>query len=279
VPGNTIHKPVRILADLNETFQAAMCYVILSRIVCIGQLLLLAFNPSKIYCNEEAKAEALSIKGRALNLQFNRWNQNQCNTFKISSLNAQSLSKHFADLKDDQFLQQSDILCVNETWLLSDLDKDLEGYTSYYLNKRSKGIALFTKIVPQNVYKLHTETMSLIVAQYKLFDLLSVYRYSESTQIEEFTRQVLDNVDLTKTTIILGDINIDLFKHENNTFSREMKNLGFVQLVKQATHLSGGLLDHIYIYIPLGGHCELFKIHPLYYSDHDAVCCILEFPC
>ena len=80
-----------------------MCYVILSRIVCIGQLLLLTFNPCKIYCNEEAKAEALSIKRRALNLQFDKWNQNQCNTFKISSLNAQSLSKHFEDLQDDHF--------------------------------------------------------------------------------------------------------------------------------------------------------------------------------
>ena len=108
--------------------------------------------------------------------------------------------------------------------------------------------------------------------------ILSVYRYSESTQMEEFTHQVLDNVDLKKPTIILGDINIDLFKHENNVFSRELKNLGFVQLVKQATHLSGGLLDHIYVYIPLGGCCQLFKVHPLYYSDHDAVCCILEFP-
>ena len=255
-----------------------MCYVILSRIVCIGQLLLLIFNPSKIYCNEEAKAEALSIKKRALNLQFNKWNQSQCNTFKISSLNAQSLSKHFQDLQDDHFLQQSDILCVNETWLMSDLNTGLQGYTGYYLNKRSKGSALFTKIVPQNVYKHHNETMSLIVAQYKLFDVLSVYRYSESTQMEEFTNQVVDNVDLKKTTIILGDINIDLFKHENNVFSRGLKNLGFVQLVKQATHLSGGLLDHIYIYIPLDGCCQLFKVHPLYYSDHDAVCCILEFP-
>jgi hypothetical protein len=169
-----------------------MCYVILSRIVCIAQLHLLKFNPAKIYCNEDAKAEALSIKARALNMQFNIWNQKQRNCFKISSLNIRSLQKHFQDLKDDTFLQQSDILCVNETWLVDDPHTNLESFHGYYLNTRSKGIALFTKEVPGNIRKFHNETMSLIFGEYKLFDLLSVYRFSEVSNLEEFTTQVLN---------------------------------------------------------------------------------------
>ena len=50
-----------MFADLNETVGAAMSYVILSRIMCLKQLVLAPFNPAKIYCNEEAKAEALGI--------------------------------------------------------------------------------------------------------------------------------------------------------------------------------------------------------------------------
>ena len=146
--GGTIHKPAEILADLNETFQAAMCYVILSRIVCLEQLHLQTFKPSKIYCNEDAKLEALSIKARALNKQFSRWHQRQKNCIKLSSLNVRSLQKHFQDLKDDNFLQQSDVLCVNETWLVEDPDSNFDGFTSHYLNKRSKGVAMFSKIVP-----------------------------------------------------------------------------------------------------------------------------------
>jgi hypothetical protein len=113
---------------------------------------------------------------------------------------------------------------------------------------------------------------------YKLFDLLSVYRFSEVSNLEEFTTQVLNYANLTKPVLILGHINLDLFKKPKNSFSEELKVLGFIQLVREATHIAGGLLDHLYVYLPRGGHCEVFKMHPLYYSDHDAVCCILEFP-
>jgi hypothetical protein len=246
--------------------------------VCLEQLHLLTFNPSKIYCNEEAKVEALSIKSRTLNKQFTTWNQRQRNCFKLSSLNVRSLQKHFQDLKDDDFLQQSDILCVNETWLVDDPDTKFDGFSSHYLNKRSKGVAMFTKIVSEKVQKVHTETMSMLFARFKMFDLLSVYKFAESSRIDEFTEEVLEHVDLTRTVILIGDINIDLLKQPNNKFSKQLKDLGFVQLVKEATHISGGLLDHLYVYFPQDGHCELFKIHPLYYSDHDAVCCIIELP-
>ena len=138
-----------------------------SRIVCLEQLHLLSFNPSKIYCNEEAKLEALAIKARALNRQFTKWNERQRNCFKLSSLNVRSLQKHFKDLKDDNFLQQSDILCVNETWLFDDPDTSFEDFSSHYLNERSKGIAMFTRVVPEEVQKLHTKTCRCFLPAFK----------------------------------------------------------------------------------------------------------------
>ena len=50
-----------------------MCYVILSRITCLSQLYLLDFDPKKIYCNENAKKEAKSIKERALKKKITEW--------------------------------------------------------------------------------------------------------------------------------------------------------------------------------------------------------------
>ena len=70
--GQTIKKPITIQADLNEAFQAAMCYVILSRIMCLTQLFLLTFDPNKIYCNENAKQEAENIKRRAINKKITK---------------------------------------------------------------------------------------------------------------------------------------------------------------------------------------------------------------
>ena len=253
-------------ADLNETFGAAMCYVILSRIMCLKQLVLAPFNQAKIYCNEEAKAEALGIRDRALNRKSTPWDISGSKTFKISTLNVRSLQKHFQDLNDDKFLQQSDILCVNETWLLADPSSQFEGFCSHYLNLKSKGTALFSKLHIEDIQKVHSSCMSMIVARYKLFDVLSVYRFSDSSDIEEFTNQVTAKINFTKPALVLGDFNIDLLKLPDNQFSKQLKECGFKQLVLQATHISGGLIDHVYAYLPNGEHCTVFKIHPLYYT-------------
>ena len=137
---------------------------------------------------------------------------------------------------------------------------------------------MFTKIVPDMLQRVYTETMSMLFARFQLFDLLSVYKFAEVSCIDEFTGQILEYIDLSRPVILIGDINIDLLKQPNNKFSKQLKDLGFVQLVKEATHISGGLLDHLYVYFPQDRHCELFKIHPLYYSDLDALCCIIKFP-
>ena len=274
--GSTIQKPAKVYADLNETFGAAMCYVILSRIMCLKQLVLAPFNPTKIYCNEEAKAEAIGIRDRALNRKSSPWDQRESRAFRISTLNVRSLQKHFQDLNDDVFLQQSDILCVNETWLLSDPSVQFEGFYSQYLNLKSKGTALYSKFGFEDIEKVHSSSMSMIVARFKLFDVLSVYRFSDSSDIEELTNQVTAYVNFTKPVLVLGDFNIDLLKLPENILSQKLKEYGFKQLVLQATHISGGLIDHVYAYLPNGEHCEVFKIHPLYYSDHDAICCILK---
>ena len=111
-----------------------------------------------------------------------------------------------------------------------------------------------------------------------MFDVLSVYRFSDSSNLQEATNQIQRCIDFTRTVIVLGDFNIDLLKQPENLLSQSLKCLGFTQLVLQATHISGSLIDHVYAFLPNGEQCELFKIHPLYYSDHDAICFVLKFP-
>ena len=60
--------PNSIYGDLNETFQAAMAYVILSRITSIKQLYLKEFHQKKIYCSAVAKKEAQKLRARAINI-------------------------------------------------------------------------------------------------------------------------------------------------------------------------------------------------------------------
>ena len=46
----------------------------------------------------------------------------------------------------------------------------------------------------------------------------------------------------------------------------------FIQIVKEPTHLSGSLIDHVYIHQDLLGNVNSeVKNFDLYFSDHDAI--------
>jgi hypothetical protein len=57
---------------------------------------------------------------------------------------------------------------VNETWLVADPNFSFEGFHSHYLNKKSKAVALHSRVSPQNVEKLHNEAISMIIAKYSM---------------------------------------------------------------------------------------------------------------
>ena len=65
-------------------------------------------------------------------------------------------------------------------------------------------------------------------------------------------------------------------KKQNNKF---LKENGFAQLVKEATHIQGRLLDHFYFRPSPGEHLEtpVFRYSP-YYADHDAICTSITLP-
>ena len=83
-------------------------------------------------------------------------------------------------------MQKSDIICVNETWLESDPDETLTDFHGYFINLKSKGTAVYSKMKPTNVQKIASDHASVIVAGYKTFDIISVYRYSDSSNLEDF---------------------------------------------------------------------------------------------
>ena len=238
----------------------------------MDQLYLKEFDPASIYCNEDAKREALRLKAVAINNTVTNWDIEESDTFKISSLNVRSLVKHSKDIENDVCLNKSDILCLIETWLTSDPEDMFSNYEhKYYINTRSKGIALLSKIKPIVVSKLSTDFCSIIVASYEKFDLLTVYRFADGGNISECVEALIDLINLSKTTIICGDINIDILSKPHNQFTEALVSLGFAQKVNSPTHLLGGLIDHIYVRDG-DDHAGIISdvfLHPLYFSDHD----------
>jgi hypothetical protein len=127
------------------------------------------------------------------------------------------------------------------------------------------------------VEKLSSNLASIIIASYESFDLILVYRFSENANVHEFTEEIVNILNLSRTVIICGDFNINLAKFPHNKFSKSLFNLGFIQLVNNPTHILGGIIDHVYLYSTNMSTCSLYKIYPVYYSDHDAISFSLQF--
>ena len=75
-----------------------------------------------------------------------------------------------------------------------------------------------------------------------------------------------------RTTIIGGDFNVCAHKHQKNYITEKLKELKFHQIVKQATHIEGGLIDQLYI--KQGKETDVtwdMEIVPKYYTDHDCI--------
>ena len=63
----------------------------------------------------------------------------------------------------------------------------------------------------------------------------------------------------------------------DNKLKKFLEGQGFTEVVREATHIDGGHLDHAYV-LNRGGLIEdtVVQLVPKYYSDHDAVCIILK---
>ena len=102
-----------------------MIYVMLSRICCLDQLLILnEFDETKMFPNMQALAELERLDKISLNTNLTKWEQYTSNTLKIFSLNCRSLNKHFYDIEIDELILKSHFIGLQETWLNDDENKD-----------------------------------------------------------------------------------------------------------------------------------------------------------
>ena len=189
--GGTVKSPTSLVADMDSIFEGGgakaygMAYVMLSRVQNISQLYLSSFDPKKIMVYEGALEELHKINKNALNNQPpSNWMSTNTFLFRISSLNITSLPRHVEDLHCDDTLKQSDVICLQETFCLSQQAiPQLEGYTCYLSGYgRGRGTASFVKnIYKQRNYLLNVQDWSSNAFQgqkltFRDFHLLNIYR-------------------------------------------------------------------------------------------------------
>ena len=194
----------------------------------------------------------------------------------ITFLNARSLRKHHEDITEDEELMKSKVIGIAETHLNEDEIVNLEGYEGHTVNAgKGKGVAAFSKIIPNNVIKINEKNFSAISLSFENIRIVFTYisKGKKSNEIKSSLISLLQTE--IKPTIIIGDMNYHYSKEEHplKTIFDEM---GFCQKVVEATHDEGNILDHIYVSRPELLSDKDFYLKPLYFSDHDAICLRLK---
>ena len=99
-----------------------------------------------------------------------------------------------------------------------------------------------------------------------IIKLLVLYK-KDSLPLTSFCNWLQEFIFYNPVDIILGDFNIDAF-HENNRLLHVLSV--YNQVVTKSTHISGSLLDPVYVHKEFSGTLSV-NVIDIYFSDHDAV--------
>ena len=280
--GQTVASPQKVVIDLRSVFEAAQAYVMASRVQELEQLYILETLPEeKIYANHKALAEIERLHLVSINQNKSDWDtDNAESTTKISFLNCRSMKNKFNHIMDDKCLLQSDIIVLTETWL-----EETKTINNHYqlpdyvatLNNigRGKGIASYSKPRLQQTQNINFKGCSITKLTAEKLDIIGIYR-SQEGNLPDLINKLEELITNGKTTLIGGDMNICALTHPKNSLTSTLKEKGFEQIVKTATHIEGGLIDHVY-FIQGENTNITWKVEefPKYYSDHDGIGIIL----
>ena len=260
---------------------AAITYVMLSRICALTQLYILdEFDESKMYPSQIAMEELERLQEISINNNPTDWEKENSRSLKISSLNCRSLKKHFPDIKVDEMLLKSDIICLQETWLEKDEtieDFDIPNY-NLHLNSygRGKGIAIyFKKDKLRHKIDVTEENLQLSMFSGDVIDLVVLYR-SQSGSHGVIIETLETMLDESKPVLVIGDFNFCYADNSSNLTGRYLDQSYFKQLVKEPTHIEGNLIDQAHVRDASGVHQYSVELHSKYYTDHKGIAVLIK---
>ena len=279
IQGQTIPKPLKAAFDISSVFDEAQAHVMLSRVEELDQIFILDSLPeNKIYANPKALAELHKMNERSDNNNPIPWRQQEKNLLKIVSLNCMNLQNNYKNIINDPTLLESSIIALSETWLEENIQFNIDGYIGHFnCVGPGKGIAvyikestfLFTKCVQESLIQLSKFESENI-------EVIFIYR-SEQGNTAELLQHIKENINEKKATVILGDFNICFLANRNNRITKYLEANKFKQLMNEATHIRGRLIDHFYFKEGRNDteKPSIYRYSP-YYSDHDAICVTLR---
>ena len=275
IQGQTIPKPLKVALDISSIFDDAQAHVMLSRVQEFEQIYILESLPAgNIRASAKALAELSEMNKRSINHNPIPWRQQNETLIKIASLNCMNLINNHEDIICDKTLMESTIILFSETWLDQETELNINGYKAHYNSiGAGKGLAVYMKNDNYHpTIDIKQEKIQITKLQSRELEIITVYR-SEQGNSMELLQHLKVMIETKVATIVCGDFNICYNASRNNRVTQYLENNGFKQMMKEATHIKGRIIDHFY-FKPGKGISEkvsIFRYSP-YYSDHDATC-------
>ena len=274
IQGMTIKKPNKLVVDLKDIREAAQAYVMFSRVQELDQLYILDdLHEEKIYHSFDAM-DAVNRLTESCRKTFCGISSDK---IVLTSLNIRSLDKNFQTLVVEQRNFSSNIICLQETWVVPEQAKEeqyqLEGmqFTNNSIGK-GKGVAGFlgNAFVPGDDIQTSSYQVSSYCSDSKVIVNLYISNESAGDQFKtDLIKIISSHSNKEIEMFVVGDFNIDFNTESYHHVIQKLKELGFDQLVRNATHEAGRQIDHIYVRNPT---CEYKVIHQsLPYLDHDVL--------
>ena len=183
----------------------------------------------------------------------------------------------FENITADISLQESDVLVLAETWIQEKTDMcnkfKLQKYETHLnCSGRGKGLAIFKKPEFKHIADHNQKDINITKIESDDLDVIAIYRSKEGS-LSKLISKLHDIINMSKSTLIIGDMNICNKKMATNDLRKYLEDRKFKQVINRATHIEGGHLNHAYI-MNKGNFVESpgIELIPKYYSDHDSIC-------
>ena len=240
-------KPSSLIVDVTTGIKPGMVYVMLSRVCSMEQLFIVnKMDPEKIIVDEKVEAEVARMEEVSVNMNPTKWMNPATTGLKVCSFNTRSLRKHIEDVRSDPVLLKSDILCLQETWLMDGEEKDeryqLDGFKACFASKgHGKGLAVYVKegVDHRSTTMVSRANIQLIKITMAKLDVIAVYRSADESE-DRAAHLLGDVIDPDKDTLVVGDMNYCDGKGRKD-LAKFFARRGFTQLVTLPTHIRGGI--------------------------------------
>ena len=273
-------------------------YVGLSRVTTIDGLYITNLCENKIAVSDDVKNEMHRLRTEGqLTLSVTPMYKLSEISFKVIFLNARSLHKHIDDIRKDLNYLSSDVNIFAET-RFSPFDSDSlyslgnDNYTVFRNDAQSTdcannirpfgGTAVYSRLdyYPGYPYSSNTNGVEITMTRFMIIPhitIVAIYR-SPAVSIRQMCNAIKDVLHTlpTKSNLFIGDFNVNWLNslQRMSLYNLFIRDNDYRQVVACSTTDSHTCIDHIYTNLP--DSQVSYQILETYFSDHKAICAIVN---